>query len=113
MKKLYFYSFICLSFLCLASCIETSSYASAGLSYEYKLGETMTFVPNLPANVDSVEYYINDKHIATYTEMPFVLRYKLDDYKTGDYSLKYKMYYNDIEQQTKYSKTTTTTISIY
>ena len=78
----------------------------------------MTFVPQLSensANVDSIEYYLDKKHIATYTEMPFVLQYKLTDYKVGDYILEYTIFYTDKKYTPPftYTITITTNISIY
>ena len=93
----------CLIAVCLfSSCDEEYQV----VDYDYLNGQTMTFVPSHMANVDSVQYYLDDVLIDTQKKMPFVLVFKIQDQTPGVHYFKYAVYY----QHSTHSITTTITI---
>ncbi|MCR4959530.1 MAG: hypothetical protein K6B13_13160 [Prevotella sp.] len=75
--------------LLLASCYEEDQ----EVSYDYCNGQTMTIVPSLRSQVDSVVYYLDEQWIDTQREMPFVLVYPILSLSSGTHVLKYWVYY--------------------
>lgn len=78
------------------SCTETSALVSIDSSTHQQTvrnGETLVVVPKLPAIVDSVCYYWENRLIQTQREMPFVLYHKIENEIAGSYKVDYKVYY--------------------
>lgn len=82
------------------------------VEYDYYNGQTMTFVPSLPPNVNSVDYYWDDTLIDTKTEMPFVLIYKIEGQTSGYHTLKYETHYFSSTGGSSYSSVKSKSISI-
>ncbi len=75
--------------LLMASCYTEDQ----GVDYDYINGQTMTFVPSLGHNVDSVEYFWDDIYVETKKQMPFVLYFPIQEQTSGTHILKYWIYY--------------------
>lgn len=79
--------------LLLACVLETSCYEDEQLvDYDYINGQTMTFVPSLGSNVDSVVYYWDEVLIETKKEMPFVLVYPIQGQTSGSHIFSYTVF---------------------
>ena len=82
------------------------------VDYDYVNGQTMTFVPSLPSNVNSVDYYWDDILITTKTEMPFVLVYKIEGQSSGIHILSYITHYPSSSGSSSYESEKPTLVSI-
>lgn len=82
------------------------------VDYDYVNGQTMTFVPSLPSNVNSVDYYWDSILIDTKTEMPFVLVYKIEGQSSGIHTLKYDTHYTSSSGSSSVVSEKSTSISI-
>ncbi len=83
-----------IGFLLLFGILMNSCYKEdQEVGFDYMNGQTMTFVPSLPSNVNSVDYYWDDILIDTKTEMPFVLIYKIAEQSSGIHILRYDAHY--------------------
>ncbi len=108
MKKIGFFFLLG---LLMASCYIEDQ----GVGYDYANGQTMTFVPSLGHNVDSVQYYWDDIYIETKKEMPFVLIFPIQEQTSGTHYLKYWIYYTPgsyIHESGGYISSASTTKSI-
>jgi len=82
------------------------------VDYDYVNGQTMTFVPSLPSNVISVDYYWDEILIDTKTEMPFVLVFKIEGQSSGTHTLKYNTHYSSSSGGSSYVSEKSTSKSI-
>lgn len=83
------FTLLFLTSLLLVSCYKDEQ----EVDYDYENGQTLTVVPTVSVQkIDSVRYYWDDTPIATKKEMPFVLKYKIENQSSGSHILKYQVY---------------------
>lgn len=80
-----------MAMLILSACYDDRKMAE----YDYKNGDEMAIVPQLEVPyVDSVQFYWDNKHIATERAMPFIHRRVLRNERSGMHIVRYTVHYN-------------------
>ena len=82
--------------ICTLSCSDRYEFISTGhknIKEQYKNGDIVTIVPELPLLTDSVVFHWDSRRIDKKVDMPFVCYYKLDEESLGEHEIRYIVYY--------------------
>lgn len=96
MKKscsLLFCTFLFLVFF-LSSCDQDQMQTLEFKEKTYKNGEEILWIPSGGECIDSVVYFLDDTKIYKAENMPFVLKYKLNNVSSGKHNLNNRIYIN-------------------